>query len=633
MSLFSEVKEKPIPKAPTRPIGKPPPSLEQIHNAASRMFSGSPAPEQLFRRWLRSSGHSQGEAERLMIQYEDTLDELEFSMAEIIMTYAQVFLYIEYSEAPSLISHIEPAKRTIRIKTTAIDKAVRSAVLSGETRGLDAMRGAIFHEAAHYMYDPTVPDNGGLTEIHGRQPSDQQLLFLNAIYDTFIEVCVSKEFPYAEEMLIAHVREHFEEWGQGNVDPNSYVLLGHRHFVTESFKEAARKLFVYLVGAEQASEWDQKFGRLVELRDVYPRGSERAECLAITKWLMDFLDRYVSNLSTLCTHGHGEGGHGQETEIPDELRDELVAAARKALEEMEQDPDKPEERAGLEADHSILKTASLQLPEITPSVETVRQLNYELLEPPEKAAGLTQYDDAYQQLSSLLVSTSLDMPGTMVGDLDLECVIESASMGYSKPNMFSITETTTSAHGDVFILIGYDCSASMKGVAHHVAAWKLKQLFDQLRLRCGVIAWSETAGVLYQSDEECDPSKMKLPMLRGNGTVPRKASKLAYEIFSLEPRQQHRLWLNMTDGDWRTGDTYTTAMRQDLDVLTSLTLLKRNLPVEKSEEWFKRMLSSNHDMFGGYQIRNLALSVGEVADHIVGVVTQLVGETAIVSSG
>ena len=639
MRLFAPLSEieaasrNPIlePDSPLEPV---PLRSEPIEKTVKRMFSGSPRPDKLFADWVATQNYDSAYADGLIQLYRQTLQELEQDMAAIVMDYAKVFMSVEYIENLEYLACIWVDKKHIALRTTLVDDSIRKYVLEANPAHLDAMRGLVFHEIAHYLYDPTVSEHHGLTEVYGREFKGKELYWKNEIFNCYIERRITEDFPLADLTIRVKIREWFESAANGNIGHGLYIRIGNLGFISERAYEASRKAFVHAVGEPEADRWDRMICRLLELRDIYKGGTEREECIELTRGLMDFIGLHFPWLEGGCSHGidHEDNGtfevggdpSDEPSDIPVEIKEEIMAAFRQMLDEPDQS-DEPE----MSIRSSVLETAVLDLPEPTPSFETTQKIGYQQLASPDGKVSPKQFVDAYNRLNQLLVATSLEHAGTMLGELDLDSVIESATLGYSRPNMFRHTETSSSAHGDMFVVVGYDCSHSMKGVAHHVAAWHTKRLFNKLRIKCAVIAWSETAGVLYAADELSPDLDLRLPNNAGQGTKPSVASELVWGIFSHEPRSQLKLWFNMTDGDWQQGDGTTAVLAEELDVLASLSFLKEGLHADKQKEWRQWMENGTNSMFDGYHMKHLAFSVGAVADHVVESVAMMLSETAV----
>ena len=329
----------------------------------------------------------------------------------------------------------------------------------------------------------------------------------------------------------------------------------------------------------------------------------------------------------------GGGGASQgRQEMPEEMRQEIADAIQQMIDDM--DGSGAGQLDDLDLDMDKVKTmpkTRIEVPQPVPSYQSTQQIDHKPIRPNKNPAADRKYEEAYRKIRALVADKRVDMKGTMMGELDMDCVMESAMTGYSQPNVYSRSEMSRASHGDLFIIIGYDCSGSMKGTLHHEAAWRLKKLFTRLRMKCVVIPWSDSAGVVYTDSEVAEQDTFRLPANNDNGTIPETASEIAYEIMKREVRSAHKLWLNMTDGMWLSPDKHAAAMASRLGVLTSLTFLFDGCQPEEAQSQLDRLLDENGGMFDGYTLRSAAGNAGEVAGQAVRIVTELVRSTSMKS--
>ena len=702
-------------------------------------IGGGPRPITVFLGWLNTTRYTPSQRSGILGDYNTVLSMLEESLLQIAEIYTETNIPLFYSTSTGMIASIDTHAQDIALNPNRVSGAIHNAVMNNNFGGIEDIKSDLFHEVGHFLYDPCMQVNGELKSVFNRSFTLAEHRRRNLIFDSVVEKHISDDFEFAKAMIQSGMQS---EWGYrspGSMIAEDYLHIGHRMFVSDALKNSARNAFVRVVGDEGASDWDGWNEQLMKLRDVFPDGEEREECVKLVRPMLEFLATYfpearASRLpsdmpdidsETVGTSGRdipetdgeggaggssgediagddniygspsggdassdGEGGRNQDNIIyedavseepesdlgdvdylpyeaefedeldeleepadatvasvdlsqsqsagtdraalPGEIDSELVEAVEEAAAVFtEQDKDEPEEPEELLQSHDIEEDAPLNLVPIEPSYQAAQQIEYDMVTPGLNATRDSRFTEAHDSVKMLMEANREDVPDAMVGDLDLDSFIESATFGYSKPNVFRYTNIAESSHGDLYVVIGYDCSGSMKGTEHHDVVWRAKRLFDKLGVKCCVIAWSDSAGILYSAEEAAEESRFRLPANIGGHTVPEQGSQIAYEIFKRERAQVYKLWLNMTDGEWRTGDLYSLRMSQELDVLTSLTFLRPQMSHADVNRWANDKFRSEGAMWQGYEVRHTAVSMSEVADHIVDIVTGLVESTAL----
>ena len=945
-----------------------------------QLIRGKPQPYTLFQKWIASAEASESEREAFAKRYRQVLAELENKLYGTVVVYTHSAIQLVYSKRTKA-AMFDMSRKKLSISPQATSDAVINALLHQDIEHLDKMVYVVFHELAHLKYDPTKYYNGGFDEMYGRKFTNDETSKLNCIFDPWIERRFLEEHPNAASVIRTGIALTYGNYAKRDVNAQTYVHMGHRLNVPPVLHDVCRKPFVKQVGDKKASEWDDMCVRFHALREVFPGDADRAECVEVTREMLQFIKENLPDLQGDCSHvdnqikenaaADGQSGSrgassvaDSEEEVPDEdgvqgdtgpekpdedgnresedgapsddvaeegsddqessdNDEDSVASGEDSESESEesssgasggsdldedeseedsesstgesdsaeddeseedsesstgesdsaedgepeetsesstgesdsaedgepeetsessaggsdsaeqdedqseqdnepsdggsesseqddteeeqdsetssendssdsQDENQPEQsnesnssdqnetslaesqeesesdsaeetecdgasseqqntaiseaslseeadgeqdgEASLEASYDMLdmeqKLELLEqqieqqsgeieqddqedplnpelvpldeieyldpdepLPEHFPVIgkgigntptelpteidETLEEALLKLREraesesffvdldlriivhdvnivppssdrkihmivqtyqseekvgyvdytPPPNLAWDSEFNRAYNKIKMLLADTRDDQKAMMVGDLDLDCVIDSATQGYSKPNVFSRTEVVKSSHGDLFIVIGYDCSGSMEsafGNDHHNAAVRLKRLFDKLKMKCVLIPWSSSGGVLYTDRETADRDKIRIPGNSGGGTIPETGSRLAYEILKREDWNRTKLWFNLTDCGWGGADTYSTAIANELKVMTALSFVDEDI----TEENMRDRLDSNAAMFEGYTTRKFANSPGQVASHIVDFVTDLVRGTS-----
>ena len=358
------------------------------------------------------------------------------------------------------------------------------------------------------------------------------------------------------------------------------------------------------------------------------------------------------------TQGNGDQGTGDQPDGDKELGD---SESNPASDDEQSEPGKPsspqtpgrggtsrnknsEQLTGTSGGSSVFEGLDFSVPADfdTPTTKppplntkttiyTQHQLDYKTgMVQPNRIADRS-FARAERDLIDLLEDEEIVEHGHIAGRLTSDGVMRNAIAGDISPHAFSQSFTAAQGHGDIEIVIGYDCSGSMSPIepANHECAYRLKKLFDSVGLDCTVIGWAGSGGVVFPRDEKLNRGRQiqyREPELDSGQTIPEEGSKIAHAIFSQSSRR-HKLWLNMTDGEWPASDSYAEQMQSRLGCLTSIAFLPaQRLSQDSAEATFKKLIDSGK--FSGYGHIKLVANMEQVADIAVDVVRDLLFETS-----
>lgn len=118
-------------------------------------------------------------------------------------------------------------------------------------------------------------------------------------------------------------------------------------------------------------------------------------------------------------------------------------------------------------------------------------------------------------------------------------------------------KTADRGHGQLEIVTGFDVSGSVNYKDVETLSrcmTHIKRICDNLRIPASVIAWSEKRAYMYGPEDRAQPSVVRTPDygVSGSGTLPEASSVKSMEILR-KSQKKHKLYLNMTDGNWGSG--------------------------------------------------------------------------------
>lgn len=118
-----------------------------------------------------------------------------------------------------------------------------------------------------------------------------------------------------------------------------------------------------------------------------------------------------------------------------------------------------------------------------------------------------------------------------------------------------------------------DLSASMSGLIGQAseALWTLKRTFDSLEIRTTVLGYSDSHVILYRPGDKSHPGHYR-QFNTHNSTNPTTALQEALQILS-STRQQNRLLITITDGQWGGHDQMILGTVRAIQKLGTLTVL------------------------------------------------------------
>lgn len=503
-----------------------------------------------------------------------------------------------------------------------------------------ALLGASAHEMGHCFYSIT-PITGDLAPVASTY---------NTLEDQKLEDLICEEYPVASRWIKAMVAETFAKDASALDIAANYPVLAARSTASDELKAAAKKGWGYLFNESDAD-------RLEVLAEEY---KQHVEYSPEAKKIVDEYDAIIkrhqpeTQQQSRCGlekggHKHGDDASGKEIckkygfgpgndekedkphdhksaskgeeeqqELPDSIADSIAEAAKKAVkEEMAENMSPPSynPETGETADEPEPPPSMVDELVRDPRTAYEKATEYYLNgASPEYSEQTRHFEKARRAIAQLMTQKKVSKENRKHGGFSVNSVVRSGMRSKWLDNKhYKQTKHADEGHGSMEVVIGLDLSLSMGSDGVHsmyVAAGHLKHIFGRTGLDTTVLIWGNECHVLYGREEKWSHPKYRYNEDNLGGTSPETCEDIAANIIRTS-KKVHKIFINMTDGQWGARSTGSLEDMQKAGAMTSLIL-------------YNTSVSEGH----GYDLAIPVSTHAEIAEAMIDIVTSCLQKTA-----